>query len=88
MLRFQDKFLINNQLTSYVDLNDFFKNFLSMKLNINKEMIDKSLISDDFNFSQKCKIVLKGINLKNFESLIRSISLEKKIILLTKNRYK
>ena len=78
LLRFQDKFLINNQLTSYVDLNYYFKNFLSMKLNINKEVIDKPLVSDDFNVSQKCKIVLKGINLKNFESLIRSISLEKK----------
>ena len=51
------------------------------KLIIKKESIDRSLISDDFNFSQKCKIVLKGINLKNFESLIRSISLEEKIIL-------
>lgn len=78
LLRFQDKFLINNQLTSYIDLNDFFKNFISQKLSLKKELIDRSLISDDFNFSQKCKIVLKGINLKNFESLIRSISLEKK----------
>ena len=56
LLRFQDKFLINNQLTSYIDLNDYFKNFISQKLSLKKELIDRSLISDDFNFSQNARL--------------------------------
>ncbi len=69
---FQDKFLINNNPTSYVDLNDFFENYLLMQLNINRLRI-----SEDFSFAQICKIISKGLKLENYESLIKSLCLEK-----------
>ena len=49
---YQNKFLINNATTSYVDLNDYFENYLLKQLNINRLKI-----SDDFSFTQICKIM-------------------------------
>ena len=69
---FQKKFLINNTATSYVDLNDFFENYLLKQLNINRLKI-----SDDFSFTQICKIISKGLKLESYESLIKSLCLEK-----------
>ena len=61
---YQKKFLINNTATSYVDLNDFFENYLLKQLNINRLKI-----SDDFSFTQICKIISKGLKLESYESL-------------------
>ena len=69
---FQKKFLINNTATSYVDLNDFFENYLLKQLNINRLKI-----SDDFSFTQICKMISKGLKLESYESLIKSLCLEK-----------
>ena len=69
---YQKKFLINNTATSYVDLNDFFENYLLKQLNINRLKI-----SDDFSFTQICKIISKGLKLESYESLIKSLCLEK-----------
>ena len=69
---YQKKFLINNTATSYVDLNDFFENYLLKQLNINRLKI-----SDDFSFTQICKMISKGLKLESYESLIKSLCLEK-----------
>ena len=69
---YKNKFIINNNPTSYVDLNDFFENYLLMQLNINRLRI-----SEDFSFTQICKIISKGLKLENYESLIKSLCLEK-----------
>ena len=69
---YQNKFLINNNPTSYVDLNDFFENYLLKQLNI-KEIQKK--VSDDFSFTQICKIISKGLKLESYESLIKSLCL-------------
>ncbi len=77
---YQNKFLINNATTSYVDLNDFFENYLIMQLNV------KSLkISEDFSFTQICKIISKGLKLENYESLIKSLCLDKGNFFVDKN---
>ena len=70
---YQKKFLINNTDTSYVDLNDFFENYLLKRLNINRLKI-----SDDFSFTQICKMISKGLKLESYESLIKSFMLGEK----------
>ncbi len=77
---YQNKFLINNNITSYVDLNDFFENYLLMQLNIKRLKI-----SEDFSFTQICKIISKGLKLENYESLIKSLCLEKGNFFADKN---
>ena len=69
---YENKFLINNNPTSYVDLNDLFENYLLIQLNIKRLRI-----SGDFNFSQMCKIISKGLKLENYQSLIKSLCLDK-----------
>ena len=77
---FKNKFLINNNPTSYVDLNDFFENYLLMQFKIKKVRI-----SEDFSFTQICKIISKGLKLKSYESLIKSLCLEKGNFFVNKN---
>ena len=77
---FQNKFLINNNPTSYVDLNDFFESYLLMQFKIKKLRI-----SEDFSFTQICKIISKGLKLQNYDSLIRSLCLEKESFFANKN---
>ena len=77
---FKNKFLINNNPTSYVDLNDFFENYLLMQFKIKKVRI-----SEDFSFTQICKIISKGLKLEHYDSLIRSLCLEKESFFVNKN---
>ena len=77
---YQNKFLINNNSTSYVDLNDLFENYLLIQLNIKRFRI-----SEDFNFTQMCKIISKGLKLKNYQSLIKSLCLDKENFFANKN---
>ena len=69
---YKNKFLINNNPTSYVDLNDLFENYLRTQFNIKR-----LTVSEDFNFTQICKIISKGFKLENYQSLIKSLCLEK-----------
>ncbi len=75
---FQRKLLINNQLTCYVDMNDYFNFFLRFKFNSSGDFFSKTFASEHFNHTQKCKIIEKAINLKSYKSLIRSLTSEKK----------
>jgi len=77
---YENKFLINNNPTSYVDLNDLFENYLLIQLNIKRLRI-----SGDFNFSQMCKIISKGLKLENYQSLIKSLCLDKGNFFAEKN---
>ena len=77
---YQNKFLINNNPTSYVDLNDLFENYLLTQLNIKRLRI-----SEDFNFTQMCKIISKGLKLENYQSLIKSLCIDKGNFFADKN---
>ena len=77
---YQKKFLINDNPTSYVDLNDFFENYLLKQLNIKRLRL-----SDDFSFTQICKIISKGLKLQSYQSLIKSLCLEKGKFFVNKN---
>ena len=77
---YQNKFLINNNPTSYVDLNDFFENYLLIQLNIKRLRT-----SEDFNFTQICKIISKGLKLENYQSLIKSLCIDKGNFFADKN---
>ena len=61
-------------------MNDFFENYLLKQLNINRLKI-----SDDFSFTQICKIISKGLKLESYESLIKSLCLEKGNFFVNKN---
>ena len=82
---YQNKLLINNNLTSYVDLNDFFENYLLKQFNIKENQLKRFKVSDDFSFLQKCKIISKGLKLTSYESLIKSLCLEKGNFFVNKN---
>ena len=82
---YQNKLLINNNLTSYVDLNDFFENYLLKQFNIKETQLKRFKASEDFSFLQKCKIISKGLKLKSYESLIKSLCLEKGNFFVNKN---
>ena len=77
---YQDKFLVNNNPTSYVNLNDLFENYLLTQLNIKRLRI-----SEDFNFNQMCKIISKGLKLENYHSLIKSLCMDKGNFFVDKN---
>tara|TARA_Y100000591_G_scaffold193309_1_gene167138 strand:+ start:505 stop:1863 length:1359 start_codon:yes stop_codon:yes gene_type:complete len=77
---YQNKFLINNNPTSYVDLNDFFENYLLIQLNIKRLRT-----SEDFNFTQICKIISKGLKLENYQSLLKSLCIDKGNFFADKN---
>ena len=61
-------------------MNDFFESYLLKQLNIKRLKI-----SDDFSFTQICKIISKGLKLENYESLIKSLCLEKGNFFVDKN---
>ena len=84
---YQEKFLINNNPTSYVDLNDFFENYLLKQFNIKEIQLKRLKVSDDFSYTQKCKIISKGLKLTSYESLIKSLCLEKGNFFVNKNIY-
>ena len=42
-------------------------------------------VPDDFSYNQKCKIISKGLKLKDYESLIKSLCLEKGNFFVNKN---
>ena len=48
---------------------------VTSKFNLN---INRLKISDDFSFPQICKIISKGLKLESYESLIKSLCLEKR----------
>ena len=82
---YQNKLLINNNPTSYIDLNDFFENYLLKQFNIKEIQLKRLNVPDDFSYNQKCKIISKGLKLKNYESLIKSLCLEKGNFFVNKN---
>ena len=82
---YKNKLLINNNPTSYIDLNDFFENYLLKQLNIKEIQLKRLNVPDDFSYNQKCKIISKGLKLKNYESLIKSLCLEKGNFFVNKN---
>ena len=47
--------------------------------------IKKLRISEDFSFTQICKIISKGLKLENYDSLIKSLCLEKGNFFANKN---
>ncbi len=77
---YEKKFLINDSSTSFVDLNDFFENYLLIHLNIKRLRI-----SEDFSYTQICKIISKGLKLESYQSLIKSLCLDKGNFFANKN---
>ena len=47
--------------------------------------IKRFRISEDFNFAQMCKIISKGLKLENYQSLIKSLCLDKGNFFANKN---
>ncbi len=74
---YKNQLIINNNLTSYIDLLDYFFFYLSQKLDLKIQSSDVSDL-DYFNIEQKCYLIMKGLNAKNFNSFYRSLSVEKK----------
>ncbi len=74
---YKKKLIINNNLTGFIDLLDYFFFYLSKKLELKIEHSDVNDL-DYFNIDQKCYLIIKGINSKSFKSIFRSLSLEKK----------
>ncbi len=77
MSSYQDKILINNQLSGYIDLNDFLNIFLKKILHINYDIPIRK-INDNFDFSQRCNLILRAINLKNQNSFEKSLLADKR----------
>ena len=61
--------------------NKFSENLVSIKNTeiscIASKNINRLKISDDFSFTQICKMISKGLKLESYESLIKSLCLEK-----------
>ena len=74
---YKEKLIINNNLTGFIDLLDCFFFYLSKTFEFKIESSDVNDL-DYFNIDQKCYLIIKGINSKNFKSFFRSLSLEKK----------
>ncbi len=84
MSSYQDKILINNQLSGYIDLNDFLNIFLKKILQIGYDIPIKK-INDNFDFSQRCNLILRAINLKNQNSFEKSLLADKRSLFYSSN---
>lgn len=75
---YKENILVNNQLTGFVDLNYIFSSYLSNIFHTNKILNIKN-IHKDFNIEKSNIIIQKALNLNNFQSLLKSVVIEKEI---------
>ncbi len=75
------KLTINNRKTSFLNLTDFFGDYLTMISDSNISIQSKSF-SRVLNYDQLCSLIMKGFRSKTPASFIRSVFKEKKKISL------
>ncbi len=76
-LNIKNKLTINNQKTSYLDLTNYFANYLSMISNSNVSIQRKSF-SKVLGYDQLCYLIMKGFRSKTSTSFLNSVFREKK----------
>ena len=76
-LNIKNKLTINNKKTSYLDLTNYFANYLSLISNSNISIQQKSF-SKVLDYDQLCYLIMKGFRSKTCTSFLNSVSREKK----------
>ena len=76
-LNIKNKLTINNQKTSYIDLTNYFTNYLSMISNSNVSIQQRSF-SKVLGYDQLCYLVMKGFRSQTPTSFLNSIYRERK----------
>ncbi|MAI76135.1 MAG: hypothetical protein CBC25_02915 [Pelagibacteraceae bacterium TMED65] len=89
-LQIKNEFTINNNSTSYLNLLDFFGDFLSFISNTNIVLQPRSF-SSVLNYDQLCYLIIKSFRSKNSNSFLKSVFNEKKkldLVSFTNNEIK
>ncbi len=76
-LNIKNKLTINNAKTSYLDLTNYFSNYLSMISNSNISLQLKSF-SKILGYDQLCYLIMKGFRSKTSTNFINSVFRERK----------
>lgn len=76
-LNIKNKLTINNKKTSYLDLTNYFANYLSLISNSNISIQQKSF-SKVLGYDQLCYLIMKGFRSKTSTSFLNSVFREKK----------
>ena len=75
--KIKNKLTINNKETSYIDLTQFFSDFLTLVSSSNIK-IESQIKFKNLNHNQICYLIIKGSRSKNETSFYRSVFSEKK----------
>ena len=73
----KNKLTINNQKTSYLDLTNYFANYLSMISNSNVSIQQRSF-SKVLGYDQLCYLIMKGFRSQTSQSFLNSVYRERK----------